>query len=118
MNRSINRMLQKINVSSLIHGIDPKILLSIAILEDMNRPYWFRILERLLYKIGFNIKTSGLMQVASPYPVTDEESIDISAKLVRSLTERSRGVEELGTKYNGSSEYGKCLSWIYNNLEF
>jgi len=99
-------------------GIDSHLLLSLAILEDINRPSWFRVLEKLLFKTGFyKPETFGLMQVSSDKPVNDEESIRIAALLIKKILSESKSIKEIGIRYNGSIEYGICLSFIYNKLK-
>ena len=100
-----------------VNNLDPNILRSIFMIENHFRPDWFRKLEWLFYKIGFGVKTFGLMQVSVSHPVTDEESIELAAQLVKHLLKESKSIEELGTRYNGSSEYGKCLAMVYDNIK-
>lgn len=98
--------------------IDSCLLLSLAILEDINRPFWIRILENFLFRIGFyKPKTFGLMQVSSEKPIDDEESIRRAALLIKNIARKSKSIQEIGIKYNGSTEYGICLSFIYNKLK-
>lgn len=56
---------------------DPILLEAIMIAESIQRPKWFRRLERimgLIYRRG----TYGIMQVMSDRPIDDKESIDIA----------------------------------------
>ena len=56
---------------------DPILLEAIMIAESIQRPKWFRRLERimgLIYRRG----TYGIMQVMSDQPIDDKESIDIA----------------------------------------
>jgi len=107
-----------IRIESNRVGIDPYLLLSLAVLEDINRPSWFRALEKLIFKTGFyKPKTFGLMQVSSNKPVSDKESIRLAALLIKNILKETKNINKVGIKYNGSIEYGDCLLFIYNNLK-
>lgn len=58
----------------------PSLLLAIAYAEQLNRPLWARRLERLLVRRN---GTYGIMQVASPRPITDSESVDAFIRRIR-----------------------------------
>src|SRR5215207_5321217 len=59
------------------HGTDPLLVESIMMVENVQRPRWFRTAERLK---GIFAKpgTYGIMQVASPRPLSDKDSIRIA----------------------------------------
>lgn len=112
------KLITGVNNVAKLYDVDPKLLLSIAILEDLNRPFWFRVLEHLLYKSGiYKPRTFGLMQTSSPRPINDKESIEHAALLIKKISKESKDIKMIGIKYNGSVEYGKCLSFLYNNLK-
>lgn len=60
-------------------GLDKAIVLGIMIFENAQRPSWVRSLERAVQKIARRgaTTTQGLMQVRSPVPVSDRQSIDL-----------------------------------------
>ncbi|MCW7494776.1 hypothetical protein ND861_18990 [Leptospira sp. 2 VSF19] len=58
---------------------------SIMIYENFNRPILFRSAESLFKKMGFPIKTTGIMQVASNSILSDVKSIQMSVTLLRNL---------------------------------
>ena len=60
-------------------GTDGEILLSIMLVEQLNRPHWFRSFENLAARVLRRKGTYGLMQVRSEGPVSDEDSIAIAA---------------------------------------
>ncbi|PKA10482.1 hypothetical protein CH372_19165 [Leptospira meyeri] len=62
---------------------------SIMIYENFNRPFLFRKTESLLKKIGFPIKTTGIMQVTSKSALSDIQSIQKSITLLRNLLLKS-----------------------------
>lgn len=114
--RKISKYIPDINTQSRKYKVDEKILLSIAILENINRPWWVRLGEMLTYKF-FPIKTFGLMQVSSQRYVDDFESIGIAAKYVSSLGLDKDNIVMVGKMYNGSFEYGRCLKIIYGEIK-
>lgn len=65
--------------------VPPALLLAIAYAEQLNRPLWTRTLERLLVRRN---GTYGLMQVASPRPISDAESV---ALFLEQITDYPRG---------------------------
>lgn len=111
--RFLNKNLKYFSQASKKYRIKLDILLGIAILEDMNRPSIFRILERTFHYI-LPIRTFGLMQVHSEKPLTDKESIFLAAKLLSKFP--SKNPLKIGEFYNGSKEYGLCLRYILDEL--
>jgi len=111
---SIKQFLPSIIEQSKAYRLDSKILVSIAILENINRPGWIRILEKLFSKF-IKINTYGLMQVSSNKYLNDEKSIEIAAKKISKLNFKNNFLK-LGKLYNGNKEYGKCLNFIFNEL--
>lgn len=85
-------------------------MLGIAIIENINRPWWIRKLEKLS-----NNRTYGLMQVKSINPLTDEQSIIIAAKKISKI--KQLDVIEIGKLFNGCNDYGVCLKYIVDELE-
>jgi hypothetical protein len=59
------------------HGADPQLVGAIMIAENLQRPRWFRVIERLK---GLVLRpgTYGIMQVAHGRPISDEESLRIA----------------------------------------
>ena len=51
---------------------------SIMINEDFNRPFTFRKLEKILCRFSSKNYTQGIMQVSSPIPLSDKESIKLA----------------------------------------
>lgn len=111
---SIKRFLPSLIKQSKVNRLDSKILVSIAILENINRPSWIRILERIFSNF-LKIKTYGLMQVSSSKYLSDEESIKIATNKIAKLNYKNN-LLKLGKLYNGDKEYGKCLNFIFNEL--
>lgn len=57
---------------------------TIAIAEASHRPKPIRSLERLLSRVGLS-KTTGLMQVKSKIPLSDEESVLLAADMIEAM---------------------------------
>lgn len=70
---------EPIREMSLKYSADEALLMAIAIVENIQRPGWFRVLER---KIGWfrQSGTYGIMQITSRRPIDDLESIEVSAR--------------------------------------
>lgn len=113
--KSIKKFIPTIIQQSKRCSIDRDILLSIAILENINRPSWLRIWEKYLHLI-IRIKTYGLMQVSSKDYIDDYESIELAAEYISKSNYRN-DIKALGKLYNGSEEYGICLEFVFNELK-
>lgn len=72
-------ILAAISKYSTKYNADKKVLLAVAIVENLERPSWVRKIERMK---GVLIKKGsyGIMQVYSPIPITDAKSIELAAK--------------------------------------
>jgi hypothetical protein len=103
---------------------DEKLVRAIMLVENMQRPPWFRRLERLKGRI-FKRGTYGIMQVESDRPISDEESVE------RAVRERLQGVtvpmsaigyfdyEELAriaTAYNPDANFVEGVQTAYSSL--
>lgn len=89
------------------------LLLSILIIEDINRPAPIRFIERQAVKIPGVELTIGLAQVKSNKPISDEESIYKAAYLLKntdvcSLTEKSTVLH----RYNNDDNYIRSINYI------
>lgn len=60
-------------------GADPLLMKSLLVVEAIQRPLWLRNLERLSVRLRI-ARTSGVMQVTSSEPLSDEESIRLAVK--------------------------------------
>jgi hypothetical protein len=58
-------------------GTDEHLVLAILYTENLQRPPWFRRLEYLKGRL-FPHGSYGIMQVTSPRPISDKESIDMA----------------------------------------
>lgn len=112
--KAIKKFIPIITEQSYKYSVDKNVLLSIAILENINRPFWVRMWEKTVCKF-LPIKTFGLMQVLSEKYVDDKESIEIATRHISKLNYKNNLIR-LGELYNGSKEYGKCLDYIYGEV--
>jgi hypothetical protein len=62
--------------AALRHGTDPALVRAMMLVENVQRPAWFRKLERVKGAL-FRRGTYGVMQVQSSTPLTDEQSIEL-----------------------------------------
>jgi hypothetical protein len=60
-------------------GADPVLLKSLLVVEAVQRPKWLRQVERLGFRFGM-VRTSGVMQISAPRPLSDRESITAAAE--------------------------------------
>lgn len=103
--------------AALRHGADPRLVRAVMLVENLQRPPWIRRLERLkglLIPAG----TYGVMQVASPNPISDEESIQLAAQRLsgESVWNDSGGlhyqrVTDASRRYNPDPGYPDLLRW-------
>lgn len=75
------------SVSSIAmeNKVNRRFLLALVIAEDLQRPNWFRVIERRLARAGL-ASTVGLGQSTSDWFVTDEQGIDRLAASIGQLT--------------------------------
>lgn len=64
---------------SLANSISPEILFTIVVVENLQRPSWFRYLENRLGWLLPN-RTTGIAQVIHHKPLSDQESIAMAAE--------------------------------------
>jgi len=114
----------RVEEAAAASGCDVSLLGAVMVLENAQRPQWFRRLERVkgrLIKAG----TYGIMQAYSLHPISDEASIDkiaerLSARRVPSHDEDKSRLEffrSLALELNGRTAYGDDLASLYSRLE-
>ena len=57
---------------------------TVMLVEDSNRPAWFRNIERIGFRIGI-AKTTGIMQVKSEKALSDQESVALSIPIIEDI---------------------------------
>lgn len=91
---------------------------SIMITEDINRPPFVRLLERVLF-FTKRVSTSGIMQVKSNRPLSDLESIKLAQKIILdSFRKHSKeGNSDFGLFFSIASDYngGEYSRDLINN---
>lgn len=87
-----------------------RLIRAILVFEDMNRPSWIRLVERVLVRIPGIKMTVGVAQVLSDRPLSDLDSVTRAHEL---LTERNEDIDNSG---NPVDEQGKMkhLIKLYN----
>jgi hypothetical protein len=91
------------------HNTDPDLVEAVLLTENLQRPSWFRLLERIKGRF-FPAGSYGVMQVYAPRPLGDRESITLA------IAEHLFGAAVGTTKYGGF-DYGdaKTLLARYND---
>lgn len=96
-----------------------KLLFSIMMIEDINRPPFLRFLERIFSRVRPTIST-GIMQVRSMKGLSDDESVMIAQqRLLDSYRKNSHGheyerIKVITEEYNPGEEYFTAIYEIYN----
>lgn len=102
---------------------DPLLLKAVMVVENANRPPWFRKLERLK-GLAFKRGTYGIMQVDSAEPVSDLDSIRIAADtrfrgVVIPLDEygyKRDAVRDFALRYNPDPNFADAVAELYSTL--
>lgn len=101
-------------------GADDKLVRAVMVVENVQRPKWFRVIERL-GAIVSRRRTYGIMQVASDRPLSDEESIRkaTTEKIAGVFIPELKGSPDMTTlrnfsdKYNSDPNYRALLESAY-----
>lgn len=109
--------------AALENSADPHLLRAIMLIENMQRPPWFRVLERIKGKL-IKSGTYGVMQVWADHPLSDRESIARCAadRLARRVVVESQGypeyrsVEMIARSYNDDPDYARNVAEVYLHL--
>lgn len=88
-----------------------RVFFAILLTEDLNRPAIFRFFERLTFPFGF-IGTTGIMQVMNKEKLTDEKSVILAQRLVKSYYEAAK--QKRGSEYMQVHE----IAYMYNDGDF
>jgi len=97
------------------------LLFSIMIYEDMNRPSWFRLIEKFLFKIGLS-NTTGIMQIKSQRLMDDEQSINEAQQIILGAyknyenTNEYEFVGKIITTYNPDAYYREEVRSIFIDI--
>lgn len=97
----------------------PNLLCAIAYAENVNRPPWVRTLERLLLRRG---GTYGLMQMKSPRPITDAESVSLFLERLPEYPTLSESPSWEETRsfalyHNDDTQFADLVQSFYSLLE-
>lgn len=100
-------------------GADPQLAVSIAHVEGIERPPWFRSVERVTYKLRKR-GTYGLFQVVNERPVSDMDSAYAALSRLRGIFPlKSCGypvtwsVQRAAEKHNPDHNFAKMVGEVY-----
>ena len=100
-------------------GLDPDLMEAVMIAEALQRPRWFRVLERIKGLV-FRKGTYGVMQVQSDRPLSDRESIDIAVSRFSGVFQpgglSDSSFYERLAEYNPSDEFASVVEEVYIEL--
>ena len=102
-------------------GVDVRLVLAILYAENLQRPAWFRRLERIKGKV-FRRGSYGIMQVSAVRPISDTESIDIAISQhlhkARSTGDvlSSEDIEGLLRDYNDNPAFVALAKGLYYSI--
>lgn len=108
---------------AITHAADPDLARAVMLVENLQRPHWFRALERARGRF-VRRGTYGIMQVMSDRPLTDEESIKkaVRERLAGVTVKNEHGYldrDALATfarSYNPNPNFRSLLEGAYNTI--
>jgi hypothetical protein len=105
-------------------GADVHLVRAVMVVENLQRPGWFRRLERLKSRI-LPVGTYGIMQVSSTSLVSDEESIRMAASRMAGVrvTDEDGSIDgtsfdSFARSYNGDSTFRSLLQAAYAEVQY
>lgn len=133
-NRLENYALKKLNelypayiltIRNITSNIDIiKIIFSIMIVEDFNRPKFIRFFEKIFPSF---FKTKGIMQITTDRNISDDESVSLASKQIidiyNTLDEDTKKDIDYGVlniisrDYNKNNDYPLMIREIYNIIK-
>lgn len=102
-------------------GLNRELVQAVMIAESLQRPTWFRRLEKLKGRV-WREGTYGIMQVRSDRPISDRESIDIALERHRdvfAIKQQNTIDQRVAGRlmdYNPSLPYTEMIMEIYHHL--
>ena len=109
---------------ALHNGLDAELVETVILTESIERPRWFRRLERIK-GIVFRRGTYGIMQVRSSRPIGDRRSIECALEMHRAAFElpsgatsgkRPASVSGRLRSYNGSRQFLRLAEDVYHEI--
>lgn len=105
-------------------GADESLVWAVMVVENVERPVWFRGLERLKARIAKS-GTYGIMQVTSDRPLSDEQSITkaVNERLAGVVVRTPKGaldvkaLDAFARKYNSNPSFSALLTSAYLAIE-
>ena len=108
-------IIKEIKKQAEIYNADEYLAIAICIVENLQRPSWFRILERIK---SFFIPqgTYGIMQVSSNGYISDEESIHIAMRDYLLDTSGKSDMIDVIKRYNADDRYMEMVLEFYRAI--
>ncbi|WP_216389256.1 hypothetical protein [Arcanobacterium phocae] len=100
------------------YAIEPLLIYSIVIFEDMNRPWLIRFIEKVVNRFSDRSLTVGIAQVKSPFPLSDKASIERMGQLIGERKGKKENVsnEDIVAFYNNDRNYVQQVMLICSVL--
>jgi hypothetical protein len=119
-----DRLFEVASAAAKLSGADEILVWAVMVVENVERPKWFRSLERLKARVAKH-GTYGIMQVTSDRPLSDEESIQktVAERLAAVNVRTARGLLDpnaLGAfarTYNSNPSFSALLASAYSTIE-
>lgn len=122
VSRVTSRFGDQLDVIADERSVPVRLLVSMLVVESLNRPLIVRKLENLIVRILHIPLTVGIAQVRSDVPLTDEQSIirmgDIIDRIYVQISDTEprnspAAIWEVARRYNGSDSYAQTVSFVY-----
>lgn len=114
------KLLDYIKKTADENSADEKLILAICIAENLQRPKWFRLTEKMSWLVLRQRGTYGIMQVTSDKYLSDEESIVLSVQKYFSNTKEINQdystLEGVISGYNSDPNYVATVMEAYSYL--
>lgn len=119
--RKINvKLLDYIKKIANENNADEKLVLAICITENLQRPKWFRLCEKIAWFLFKRKGTYGIMQVMSDKYLSDEESVNLSVRRhllnTKKMSQDYSALEGVISNYNSDPNYVATVMEAYSYL--
>lgn len=113
----------QIRAISLDHGVDERLALAIAYVENLQRPPWFRRAEGVFWRLNRH-GSFGLFQVRGHGPVSDVDSCRIAMRSLRDAypvrdqygSAAEWSVRQLAERHNPDAQFAEMVYRSYERL--
>jgi hypothetical protein len=105
------------------HGADPALVRAVMLVENIQRPAWFRRLERVGSRLLGVPATIGVMQIEVPSDTSEEDALEQAVRMwFAGVSIRKDGkldwkaIDKFGRDYNDDAEFvdllGNAVIWV------